>query len=221
MKTKKLLLELVEYVSLFESENPHLERYDVQNFVAFLQSRTAIDRHKHFAPRQIAGHRKPHGIHLHENPANVLSRLIGLIYRYAREYTKKALEGSALQTVEEFSFLVVLMTYDRLTKTELILKNAMVKTSGTEVVKRLLKKKLIRQFDDANDKRSQLVAITDQGLAEMKKVFPRMHLASEVITGNLDPAELDTLVFLLQKLEAHHNELFLGNKDADLEDLMK
>ena len=221
MKTKKLLVELVECVSLLESENPHLERYDLQGFMAFLQSRSVTGKQEHFAPRKIAGHRKPHGFHLHENPANILSRLIGLIYRYAREYTKKALEGSSLQTVEEFSFLVVLMTYDSLTKTELILKNAMVKTSGTEVVKRLLKKKLIRQFDDINDKRSQLVAITGQGLAEMKIVFPRMHLASDIIAGNLDPAELHTLVFLLQKLEAYHNELFLGRKDADLEDLMK
>ena len=84
MKTKKLLVELVECVSLFESENPHLERYDLQGFMAFLQSRSVTGKQEHL----------PHTTDtetmadLHENPANILSRLIGLIC-HMREYTKR------------------------------------------------------------------------------------------------------------------------------------
>lgn len=113
------------------------------------------------------------------------------------------------------------MTYDHLSKTELILKNVMSKTSGTEVIKRLLKKGLIRQFDDQKDKRSQLVAITFEGLKEMKKVFPRMQTASKIIAGQLTAPEQQTLAFLLKKLEAHHNTLFLQHRDEALENILR
>jgi|SRR5690625_3984770 len=221
MKSKELLLQIVEHLDAFEKENKHLEQYTLRDFLSYMQSRTGSETESLPAPRHIAGGKKPEGFRMQENTANLLSRLISLIYRYAKEYTKKALEESDLQTVEEFSFLIVLMTYDHLSKTELILKNVMAKTSGAEVVKRLLKKGLIMQFDDEKDKRSQLVAITPKGLKEMKKVFPRMHIASEIITGNLSISEQETLAFLLQKLEAYHNKLFLLHRDEELEALTR
>lgn len=216
MKSKELLTGLIEQLAVFEEENPHLEHYRLEDFLSFLQTRT-FEKSQIVSSRHIAGNKKPAGFHFQENTSIMLSRLVSLIYRYAKEYTKKALSESALQTVEEFSYLVVLMTFDSLSKTELILKNVMGKTSGMEVIRRLLKKGLIRQFADKQDKRSQLVSITPKGLKEMKKVFPKMQMASEIITGNLSLQEQETLVFLLQKLEAFHNQLFLTYKDEDLE----
>lgn len=93
----------------------------------------------------------------------------------------------------------------------------MGKTSGMEVIRRLLKKGLIRQFAEKQDKRSQLVMITPKGLKEMKKIFPKMQKVSGIITGNLSRSEQEILVFLLQKLGASHNQLFLTHKDEDLE----
>lgn len=213
MKSKKLLLELVHQVYQFEEENPHLDNLDMEGFLAFMQIKSQRLKENESVSRSLSGDIRPQGFHFQENLPTKLSRLIGLIYRYAKEYTKKALEGSDLKTVEEFSFLVILMTYQKLSKTDLILKNVMPKTSGTEVVKRLLKKNLISQFDDENDKRTQLVSITGKGLSELKKVFPQMHLASKVIVGNLSEEEGRTLVFLLEKLEAFHNDLFLNCRD--------
>ncbi len=220
MKSRETLIQVIEYLAVFEEENPHLEGYELNDFLSFMQSRTCKVSAKQIA-RPIGGSKKPGGFNFSENAKALLSRQIGLIYRYAKEYTKKALKGSSLQTVEEFSFLVVLMTYDHLSKTDLILKNVMGKTSGIEVIKRLLKKGLIRQFADKKDRRSQLVAITEKGLKEMKKVFPKMQIASEIIAGNLTVSEQRTLLFLLQKLDTYHNNLFLNHRDEELEDIMK
>ncbi len=211
MKNKELLIRLIEHLDFFEAENKHLEHYTLEDFLSYLQSHSEGEE-KVIASRPIAGNRKPAGFEFHTNTAILLSRQIGLIYRYARGYTKKALEGSELRTVEEFSYLVVLMTFEHLSKTALILKNVMGKTSGMAVIKRLLRKGLIRQFDDKDDKRHQLVAITPKGLKEMKQVFPKMQGASELIKGNLDASEQQMLTFLLQKLEAWHNDRFLRDR---------
>ena len=97
----------------------------------------------------------------------------------------------------------------------------MNKTSGTEVIKRLLKKGMIAQFRDENDRRSQLVSITESGIAEMKKVFPKMQLATEIISGNLSENEKHTLIFLLQKLELYHHDVYLNASGLELEELLK
>lgn len=220
MEFKETLIKIIEYLAVFEEENQHLEGYDLQDFLSFMQSQ--INEKEDKTPnRHIGGKKRRKDFNFSENAEIILSRQISLLYRYAKEYIKKALENSNLQTVEEFSYLVVLMTFDHLSKTELILKNVMSITSGAEVIKRLLRKGLIKQIIDKNDKRSQLVSITSTGLDEMKKVFPKMQLASEIIRGNLSHQEEQTLVFLLKKLEAYHNRLFLNHRDQDLEQLFE
>lgn len=217
---KQILIELIEEMAVFESENPQMKNYGLKDFLSFMQTRSYDSPGSDGFHRHDGGDKRPDGFDFHQNTSVVLARLISLMYRYAKEYTKRALENSKLQTVEEFSFLIVLMTYDELSKTELIQKNVMSKTSGTEVIKRLLKKELINQFRDKNDKRIQLVSITDAGLAEMKKVFPKMQLATEIISGNLSENEKHNLAFLLQKLELHHHKIYLDKKDEPLEDLI-
>lgn len=220
MKTKDILLYLVEQLDAFEEENRYLRALTIDDFLGYIQSQrygsNSLQRKEDSHPEENGQEKGPNR---QEAQANLLSRQVSLIYRYAKEYTKKGLEDSCLQTVEEFSYLVVLISNKSLSKTELILKNGMGKTSGIEVIKRLLRKKLIRQYADENDKRSQRLELTPLGFAELHKVFPQMQLASDIITGNLTPPEQQTLIFLLQKLEAHHRDLFLNHLDKNLEEL--
>lgn len=220
MQSKEILIQLVKYLDLFEKENKDLNDYNINDVISFIQSQEFSKKMRTDKKYTIGNENQFNGIPLKESNANSLSRLLSLNYRYAKDYIKKALADSQLQTVEEFSYLIVLMVHKSLSKTELILENAMVKTSGTEVIKRLLRKELIYQFDDKKDKRSQLVAITPKGLAEMKKVFPKMQISSDIITGSLNQLEQQTLIFLLQKLESYHNELFINHRDKTLEQLL-
>ncbi len=221
MQSKEILIQLVKYLDLFEQENKHLKEYNLGDVINYIQAKefTKEDAKR----KQISFNAGQEEIHfdLKESQSNSLSRLLSLNYRYAKDYIKKALSDSQLQTVEEFSYLVVLMIHKELSKTELILENAMAKTSGTEVIKRLLKKELIVQFDDKKDRRSQLVTITSKGLKEMKRVFPRMQMASDIISGNLSPSEQQMLNFLLDKLEHYHNIIFMNHREASLEQILK
>ena len=139
-----------------------------------------------------------------------------LLNRYAREYVKIALENSGLTTADEFSFLIALFANGSHTKSELIHKMLLTKTSGTEVIKRLLKRKLIYEYDDVNDKRSKRVEINDLGSAKVLELLPRISISSDLIKGNLTASELNQLNRLLTKLESHHKSVFEKNTKKDI-----
>jgi DNA-binding MarR family transcriptional regulator len=141
------------------------------------------------------------------------------MYRYAKGYIKKALLESYLQTADEFSFLITLMTYDSLRKSELITKQVMEKTSGTEVIRRLIKNGMIVETADKNDKRSIRVSITKSGIEEILKILPIMSKVSKIVVGNLSNEEINTLSYLLKKLDYFHNDIYLNKRDKSLSDI--
>lgn len=47
--------------------------------------------------------------------------------------------------------------------------------SGIEIIKRLLKKNLIEEFDDPKDKRAKRLKITEKGVNEIKSLEPKMN----------------------------------------------
>jgi DNA-binding MarR family transcriptional regulator len=112
------------------------------------------------------------------------------------------------------------MTYDSLNKGELIQKQVMEKTSGTEIINRLIKLGLIEQFNDETDKRSMRVKMTVLGRMEIVKILPQMQKVSQIVTGTLSETEKNTLAYMLRKLEHFHNDIFTTKKDSELEELI-
>jgi DNA-binding MarR family transcriptional regulator len=96
----------------------------------------------------------------------------------------------------------------------------MEKTSGTEIINRLLKLELMDQFNDEIDRRSMRLKITIKGKTEIVKILPQMKMVSELVAGNLTETEKITLAFLLRKLECFHNDIFTNKKDVQLTDLL-
>ncbi len=146
--------------------------------------------------------------------------LVTYLYRYAKLYTKKALHGSEIESPDEFSFLIILLTHDSLSKTELINKNVHEKTTGMEIIKRLLRMGLITQFDDDIDKRSQRIAITDHGRRTIFSVLDKMEVVSKLVSGNLSELEKHTLKQLLEKLDHFHHDIFINDRQTDLAEII-
>ena len=215
MGKKEILKELVEHLFDFDSEVQGGKEYSMADFVGYLNARHGTQPS---AIRNLAG-AEEEWVKGNVDANTEISTLLVFMYRYAVVYFKKALKEGNINTLDEFSFLIVLMTYPSLSKTELIQKLIMEKTSGVEVIKRLLKNGLIEEFDNPNDKRSVLVAITAKGKKELAELLPRMGLVGSVVVGNLTPAEVSSLSFLLRKLDYHHNDIFLHHRNLSLEEL--
>lgn len=215
MSKKEILTGLVAHFFDFDSEFQGDKEYTMADFVGYLNTRHGAQPS---AIRDIAGAEEK-WLKEDDDANTDISTLLVFMYRYAVVYFKKALKEGNINTLDEFSFLIVLMTYPSLSKTELVQKLIMEKTSGVEVIKRLLKNELIEEFANPNDKRSVLVAITAKGKEELVSLLPKMGLVGSVLVGNLTQTEVSSLSFLLRKLDYYHNDIFLHHRNLSLEEL--
>lgn len=217
MRTKNILLTLIEQLAAYEAQEKAKEVLEYPDFLAFLNSN---QQNEALEKRTMAGSEAQWIEETYKGSENDVAILIVFMFRYAKAYVKKALKESVIQTADEFSYLITLMTYESLTKTELIGKLVMEKTSGTEIIKRLLKQELLTEFEDPQDKRSVRVAISLKGRMELVKILPEMDKVTKLVTGNLSTNEKNILAHLLKKLDHFHNEIYHGKKDYSIDELM-
>ena len=217
MKKSEIITTLITNFFSFDAEMGSREEYSMDEFIGYLNAKSGS---KELAMREISGENKGWLKDEYRNATTDISILIVLMYHYAKGYIKKALRESYLQTPDEFSFLITLMTYDSLIKSELITKQVMEKTSGSEVIRRLRRRGLIVESADENDKRSIRVSITKSGREEILKILPLMGKVSEIVVGNLSAEEINTLSYLLKKLDYFHNDIYVNKRGHPLSDIL-
>lgn len=146
--------------------------------------------------------------------------LIGKMGRYVDHYAKKSMPKTQLASLEEFTYLIVMLQEQSMTKSELINHNAHQITTGTEIIKRLISKGYLEQTNDLKDKRSVRVSITDTGRVAIYSTASTTKLLAAIATGILSDKELMFLVSTLRKLDDFHKEIFQEAKQSELEELV-
>ena len=217
MKKSEILTTLINQFFYFDAERGNRDEYSIDEFIGYLNAKTGRNE---LEIRNISGENKELFNYEYPSATRDISILIVLMNRYAKWYIKKVLRDSLLQTPEEFSFLISLMTYDSLNKSELITKQIMEKTSGTEVINRLVKRGMIFETADQNDKRSIRVSITKSGREEILRILPQMTKVTEIVVGNLTDEEINTLSYLLKKLDYFHNDIYINKRGHQLSDIL-
>jgi DNA-binding MarR family transcriptional regulator len=217
MKKSEILTTLIENFFSFDAEMDNHEEYSIDEFIGYLNAKSGS---KELEMREISGEKKEWFKDEYRNTKSDISILIVLMSHYAKWYIKKVLRESNLQTPDEFSFLITLMTYDSLNKSELITKQVMEKTSGTEVIRRLIKRGLIVESADENDKRSIRLSITKSGREEILRILPLMSKVTKIVVGNLSAEEINTLSYLLKKLDYFHNTIYLNKREHSLNEIL-
>ena len=222
MKTKNILIEIIDQLDNYENaciaNNSEISTSDFLEFL-YLQDQLSENNSKRQA--LSGGHddwRLDTSTKAEMNTD--ISILVVLLYRYAKGYIKKALASSDLKNGDDFSFLITLMTHESLTKIELTKLLVMEKTSGNEIINRLVNHGFIEQMPDKDDRRSIRIRITDFGRSEVIKILPEMQLVSRIVTGNLNQNEIRTLSYLLRKLDDYHNDIFLNKKEFGLKEVL-
>lgn len=203
MKSYRLIHQLLTLVEQLEEEQNGSE-VSMQDFAGFLINHLSDTPGKLVHEDVRFGGEEDPAQEIAYQLDNNIGRLFVYMSRYAKSYIKKALDGTPLQTAEDFTGLAILLTHDHLSKSELISHNLQEKTSGSEVIRRLIAAGLVRQWDDLKDKRSKQIGITEEGKLLLYQVFKDMNNVGKMITGRLTVAEKLTLQYLLQKLEDFH-----------------
>lgn len=220
MRTKHILIELLDYLDEFENQHKDTEKkFSTADFIGYLNAVHVPDT---LSDDKIRGGEESWQViqYTENRTATNVSILVSLLYRYAKMYSRKAMKESGLKSVDEFALLITLMTHDTISKQELIKEQVLEKTSGIEIVNRLIRQGFVEQFDGEKDRRSKLLRITPEGRREIIQILPRMNQVSKIVVGNLTQTEQNLLTFLMRKLDHFHNDIFMNDKDAGLEDIL-
>ena len=217
MPKTALLIELVQELDHYEKTMDQPDQVTMESFLGHMHA-------KYLQPplnfRSMGGELEITVQNQGAERETDISVHITLLFRYAKYYTGLALEECDLNSIDEFSFVIVLMTHPSLSKTELIRQNAVEKSTGIEIINRLIKKGWMEQFPGESDKRTQRVRITDIGRKRLYPVLHDVEKVGQVLAGKLTVSERNTLHYLLRKLEMHHHQLRSNYPNATLNELI-
>jgi DNA-binding MarR family transcriptional regulator len=149
-----------------------------------------------------------------------ISALLTRMNRFASFYTKKAFHDLEITNVNEFSILACIQGLGTPTKTEVAHFNLLEKTTGTEMMKRLIKLGFIEEFDDENDKRSKRVKITPRGNNIMETAVQQLWELSEIVVGNLSDDQKHELASMLEELNDFHSSIYFKDSMLTLGDII-
>ncbi|WP_037494241.1 MarR family winged helix-turn-helix transcriptional regulator [Sphingobacterium deserti] len=145
---------------------------------------------------------------------SVINTLFVHLNRYAKMYSKAAIQGSLFSTQEEFIYLINLRAFGAMTKMELIKLNIQEKPVGMQIISRLLQQGWVEQRTSSTDKRSKIITLTDTGLRVLDAQMPKIRQATQIVAGNLSHQEKLQLISLLHKLDNFHKPIFESKKDS-------
>jgi DNA-binding MarR family transcriptional regulator len=190
--TFQVISELIDYLKRFESEKGKEPR-DVKDFLLWLN-------HLLFDHREDRKSTVPD-----RNLDMELTFLLITQNKHYKSYCKKALVNTQIYSPDEYSFLYHLSLVDSFRKMELVQIHLLEAPSGIEVIKRLLKKGFIEEFDDPDDRRAKRIRITPKGKKENDRLAPKMQIVYTKMAAELSLSEKLHLISYLKKLNDYHS----------------
>lgn len=142
---------------------------------------------------------KPDGAHSTHDELLIAFKVM-LLHKELKKQSKPILSASGLSSVDEYSFLLHLAHGESFRKMEIIDMHHLEAPTGTEIIKRLLKHKLVEEFPDAEDKRARRIRITKKGRKEVHTLQPAMEQVFTQFTDALNLNEKVRLSGILDKL---------------------
>ncbi len=133
---------------------------------------------------------------------------IGRLGRYGHAYLKQALVDTPFVTNLDFAFCAMLQQYGPMGKSALIKLMVYEKSSGMEIIKRLLRLQLIDQYPNPEDKRSKLLKLTDAGNQALGVAYRTAGVAAKIVSSPLSEVEKKILLNLLKKLDGFHEAVY-------------
>jgi DNA-binding MarR family transcriptional regulator len=181
MKTE-LLHNLIDLVEEFNKNNASAR---MEDFIVWLNG-------KYFKPDEADGHQKQLDL--------MMAFQISMLNKSIKKQTKEVISKSSLSSLDGYSFLLHLDQGDSFRKMELIEMHNLEAPTGIEVIKRLLSKGLIDEFEDSEDKRAKRVKLTNVGKKELERLKPLVDARFENFAKILSLNEKLSLVAAMNKL---------------------
>ncbi len=181
MKTE-LLHKLIDLVEEF---NKNATSGTMEDFVVWLSG-------KYFESDESNVHKEQLDL--------MLAFQISMLNKSIKKQTKEVISESSLSSLDGYSFLLHLEHADSFRKMELIEMHNLEAPTGIEVIKRLLAKGLIEEFNDSEDKRAKRVKMTEEGKTELERLKPLVNAKFKNFAQALSLNDKLSLVATMSKL---------------------
>jgi len=200
--------KLLDLAEGYESDGGNTQVFDQEDFVSWLitnnQRKPGETTAPDFGP-----------------PVNgLIAMYLSFMARYAQFYSRRLFRNSVIYSEDDWGVLVSLYPHQKLKKTEVIRGCIMEKSSGNEVLKRLLKQGLLQEHEHPDDKRSKLIELTDAGRAAFEAVQGGINKLSNVVVADLNEEEKGSLLQMLNKLHRFHQPIFEAGDEDRLEQML-
>jgi DNA-binding MarR family transcriptional regulator len=106
-------------------------------------------------------------------------------------------------TTEQWSVLACLWEKDKVTQQTLCHLTAKDKPSMTRLIDKLEKRNLVTRVSDNNDRRINLIHLTDAGLALQQRATQIVHQVANKALNNITDEEMNTSRVVLKKIMAN------------------
>lgn len=149
----------------------------------------------------------------------LLMKIIGRISKLNMLYANIALKGTGLNQIEEFGMLMTIKQEKNPKKTEVIYANLFELSSGTDMLNRMKKRGLIKEYDDKEDKRSKRIELTSKGEKVVKVCSEKISKNAKMMAHNLTDDDKELCVQFLKSTEIEFSSLWRQHRRKAFDDI--
>lgn len=128
------------------------------------------------------------------------------LYKFSKIYSRPIMQSVGLHSFDEFAVLTTLLTNKEMTKNQLIHQNLIELTTGMDMLKRMLKHKLIKERVNPEDKRARLVSLSEEGRKAVFEILESFQTMEDIL-GDMNKKEREEIIGYLDRLDAYHSSL--------------
>jgi DNA-binding MarR family transcriptional regulator len=150
--------------------------------------------------------KKPPSAFKKTEPGNIerIAMLITRLQKHLGLAVKPTLQELGFTKEHEYHFLYQIWKVGVTNKNDLSKENAVEFSTGRDIIKRLITRKLIAEKKDPADKRASLLSLTPKGTKILEKSFEKLVVPFTSYLGDLKNEEQTQLIKLLEKLNDYH-----------------
>jgi DNA-binding MarR family transcriptional regulator len=151
----------------------------------------------------------------------LLLKIIGRISKLNMNYANLALKGTGLNQIEEFGILLTIKQEKNPKKTEVIYANLFELSSGTDMLTRMKKRGIIKEYDDKEDRRSKRIELTAKGEKIANTCKAKILKNATMIMSGLTEDDKQLCIQLLKNIEVKFSALWQKHKGKQFEEIYK
>lgn len=199
-------MDLAPHIQLLTEFSDYLKtnpRADIEDFC----------RHRLFNADKPGSEKIVGGIIPPDNGA-LLVKLLHRIGKLIHIFAENAIQSTGLGSFEEFLILNAVFALKTPNKHEAISANLLEYSTGINIIRRLIARKLLADKPGQIDKRSRQLTITRTGEGILQKCYKRLGVANEMILEKMDKQNRHLAIHILQDTEIYCSGLYAQQKEG-------